>query len=137
MVAHARSETRHVIRTLVESTDAAVVEVADGEEAIARLDAGARFDLLLLELDLPLKDGLSVMQMHRLLLAHEQGSAVAPDVVFVLAPQVRDNAALTDHLRGLGAAGFIDDAPRAGVVELVAAILDARAMRQAGKPAAA
>jgi hypothetical protein len=51
---------------------------------------------------------------------------------------VRGVMTLTDHLRSLGVAGFIDDAPRAEAAALVEEILRARvAERVAGKPAAA
>ena len=137
LIAHQRSDVRHVVRTLIETEHTAIVEVADGEAALIALER-ARFDLLVLELDLPGKDGVSVMQLHRLLLAHECSHVEPPAVVFTLAAEVRGNATLTDYLQLLGVAGFIDDAPRADVAGLVAGILEARASRRVqGKPAAA
>lgn len=137
LIAHQRTEVRHALRTLIEAENVAVVEVADGEAALAALES-IQFDLLVLELDLPLKDGISVMQLHRVLLAHERFSFKPPAVIFTLAPEVRSNATLTDHLQTLGAAGIIDDAPRGEVANLVQEILQARAAQPgAGKPAVA
>jgi CheY-like chemotaxis protein len=137
LIAHQRSDVRHVLRTLIETENVAIVEAADGDAALAQLER-AQFDLLVLELDLPIKDGLALMQLHRMLLAHERHPIEPPAVVFTLKREVRDNAALTDHLRGLGAAGFIDDAPRADAARLVEDLLAERASRLgSGKPAAA
>ena len=137
MIAHQSSQVRHALRTLIEAENVAIVEANDGEVALMELER-LRFDLLVLQLDLPGKDGLSVMQLHRMLLAHERIRVEPPAVVFTLAAEVRGNAALTDHLRTLGVAGFIDDAPRADVASLVESILQARTAQQApGKPAAA
>lgn len=137
LIAHQRAEVRHALRTLIEAENIAVVEVADGEAALATLES-MQFDLLVLELDLPLKDGVSLMQLHRVLLAHERASFKPPAVIFALAPEVRSNATLTDHLQTLGAAAIIDDAPRGEVASLVREILQARAAQLgAGKPAAA
>ena len=137
LVAHQRDDVRHVLRTLIEHEHMAVVEAADGEGALAALEL-ARFDLLVLELDLPVKDGVAVMQLHRMLLAHEHLCIEPPPVVLTLPPEVRDNAALTDHLRTLGVTAFIDDAPRAGVATLIDDIVRAHAARRdAVKPAVA
>ena len=137
LIAHQRSAVRHALRTLIESEDVAVVEAADGEVALAAL-ASTRFDLLVLELDLPIQDGVTVMQMYRVLLAHERIRVEPPAVIFTLAPEVRGNVALTDYLRTLGVAGFIDDAPRSDVASLVEATLQTRAARAAAeRPAAA
>jgi CheY-like chemotaxis protein len=137
MIAHKDGHVRHVIRTLVETEDTSIVEVADGEAAIVALER-ARFDVLVLQLDLPLKDGISVMQLHRLLLAHERSHVEPPAVVLTLAAEVRGNVTLTDHLRSLGVDGFIDDAPMPETAILLATILKARESRRArGKPAAA
>jgi len=137
LIAHQRSDVRHTLRTLVEAENIGILEVADGEAALAALEC-ARFDLLLLELDLPLKDGVTVVQLHRLLLAHERYPGLAPDVIFTLAREVRGNAMLTDHLRTLDVAGFIDDEPRPDVASLVEAVLQSRAARHAAsKPAVA
>ena len=137
LIAHQRADVRHALRTLIEAENIAVVEVTDGEAALAALES-IQFDLLVLELDLPLKDGVSVMQLHRVLLAHERVSFKPPAVIFTLAPEVRSNATLTDHLQTLGAAAIIDDAPRGEVASLVQEILQARAAQLgAGKPAAA
>ena len=111
LLAHQRGDVRHVVRTLIETEHTAIVEVADGEAAMAALER-TRFDLLVLELDLPLKDGICVMQLHRLLLAHERIHDEPPAVVFTLASEVRGNAALTDYLQSLGVTGCIDDSPR-------------------------
>jgi CheY-like chemotaxis protein len=137
LIAHRRHDVRNVLRTLIEGESVAVVDVSDAEAALAELER-ARFDLLVLELDLPLKDGVSVMQIHRMLLAHERIPVEAPAVILTLAPEVRGVMTLTDHLRSLGVAGFIDDAPRADAAALVEEILRARvAERVSGKPAAA
>jgi CheY-like chemotaxis protein len=137
LIAHQRSDVRHALRTLIEAENVAIAEAADGEAALAELER-ARFDLLVLELDLPVKDGVAVMQMHRVLLAHERIRVEPPEVIFTLAPEVRGNAALTDHLLTLGVAGFADDEPRREVASLVEATLRARAaQRLASKPAAA
>lgn len=137
LIAHRRHDVRNVLRTLIEGESVVVVDVSDAEAALAELER-ARFDLLVLELDLPLKDGVSVMQIHRMLLAHERIPVEPPAVILTLAPEVRGVTTLTDHLRSLGVAGFIDDAPRAEAAALVEEILRARAAeRVAGKPAAA
>jgi len=137
LIAHQRSDVRHALRTMIEHENVGVVEAADGDAALAELEFG-RFDLLVVELDLPLKDGITVMQVHRMLLAHHPLRAPPPPVVVTLPPEVRGNAALTDHLRSLGVAAFIDDAPRPAVAALVDDLLRARAAElDAGKPAVA
>jgi DNA-binding NarL/FixJ family response regulator len=137
LIAHQRGEVRHALRTLIEAETVAIVEAGDGDAALAEIER-ARFDLLVLELDLPGKDGVTVMQLHRVLLLHEQIHIEPPAIVFTLPPEVRGNATLTDHLRTLGVAGFIDDAPRPDVAALVDAILESRTTQVAGgKPAAA
>ena len=137
LVAHQRADVRHVLRTLIEQEGVAVCEAADGERALAEVEFG-HFDLLVLQLDLPLKDGVAVMQLHRMLLAHDPLRAPPPPVVVTLPPEVRGNAALTDHLRSLGVADFIDDEPRPDVATLVDDLLRARAMAlDASKPAVA
>jgi DNA-binding NarL/FixJ family response regulator len=135
LIAHQHNGVRRVLRTLIESVDTAVVEAADGEAAIAVLEF-SRFDLLVLELDLPVRDGIAVMQVHRVLLAHERARVYPPAVIFTLPPEVRGNAALTDHLFALEVYGVIDDAPRQEVAGLVQAILLARsAQLSVDKPA--
>jgi DNA-binding NarL/FixJ family response regulator len=137
LIAHQRADVRHALRTLIESESVAIVEAADGDEALARLEYAA-FDLLVLELDLPRRDGVTLMQLHRVLLAHERIPVEAPAVVLTLAPEVRNNPTLVQHLETLGVAGLIDDAPRPDVAPLVENILLARtAARASGKPAAA
>ncbi len=137
LIAHRRGDVRHVLRTMIETESVAVVEVADGEAALVELEY-TRFDLLVLELDLPAKDGVTVMQLHRVLLAHETIRVDPPAVIVTLAPEVRSNATLIDHLRSLGVAGFIDDAPRRETAKLVEEILQVRTAQAAtGKPAAA
>lgn len=137
LIVHQRSAVRHALRTLIETEDVAVVEAGDGEVALAVL-ASTRFDLLVLELDLPMQDGVTVMQMHRVLLAHERFRVEPPAVIFTLAPEVRGNVTLIDHLRTFGVAGFIDDAPRGEVASLVATTLQMRtAQLVAERPAAA
>ena len=137
LVAHQRSLVRHALRTLIESEDVAVVEVADGELALAEL-AFRRFDLLVLELDLPDRDGLTVMQMHLVMLACEPIRVEPPAIIFTIPPEVREQSALLDHLSSIGVAGVIDDEPRKEVATLVAATLQGRAARLAsGKSAAA
>lgn len=141
LVAHRRGEVRHALRTLIETADIAVIEAADGDAALAELERG-RFDLLVLELDLPMRDGVALMQLHRVLLAHEHARVDphddAPAVVLTLAREVAGNATLTDHLRTLGVAGFIDDDPKPQAASVIEEILRSRAMRiDAGKPAVA
>jgi DNA-binding response OmpR family regulator len=136
LIAHQRDDVRHVLRTLIEAENVAVIEAADGDVALAKLES-LQFDLLVLQLDLPQKDGLTLMQLHRVLLAYERPQADPPAVLLTLAPEVRNNVALTDHLSALGVADFIDDAPRADVAARVDDILQARAAGRAGKPAAA
>ncbi len=137
LIAHQRSDVRHVVRTLIETEHTAIIEVSDGDAALMALEHG-HFDVLVLELDLPVKDGVSVMQIHRLLLAHECSHVEPPAIVFTLAPEVRSNETLTDYLSSLGVAAFIDDAPRADAGALIEALLHVRgAGRAHGKPAAA
>ena len=137
LIAHQRSDVRHALRTLIEQESVAVHDVADGETALAELEFG-HFDLLVLQLDLPQKDGVTVMQLHRMLLAHHALRTLPAPVVVTLPPEVRGNATLTDHLRSLGVAAFIDDAPRPEVAALVDDLLRMRAMALgAEKPAVA
>jgi len=137
LVAHQRADVRHPLRTLIEDRNITVVEAADGEAALGVLEF-SRFYLLVLELDLPVHDGVTVMQLHRVLLAHERVRVDPPAVIFALAPEVRSSATLTDHLRLLGTAAFIDDAPRSEVASIVAAVLRARATQNVvEKPAVA
>jgi CheY-like chemotaxis protein len=136
LIAHQRGDVRHVLRTLIESEHIAVVEAPDGDAALAHLER-AKFDMLVLELDLPLRDGITLMQLHRVLLAYEHLRAEPPAVIFTLPPEVRGNTTLTDHLHALGATACIDDSPRPDVAELFDATLHARAAKIAGKPAAA
>ena len=136
LVAHARAMVRHALRTMIEAEDVSVVEVPDGESALTELGRGS-FDLLILQLDLPDHDGADVVLMHRVLLAHQQGSVNYPDVILTLPPDV--NKSVLDRLRSLGITEFIDDEPRSEVAGLVEMMLRARMMRlpDAGKPAAA
>ena len=137
LVAHQRSDVRHALRNLIESEHVAVVEADDGEAALSKLEF-SRFDLLVLELDLPLKDGLTVMQLHRMLLAHEHASSEPPPVILTLAPEVSGNPTLTEHLRSLGVSAFIDDAPMPEVSALVETLLQGRAAEpDADNPAVA
>ncbi|HEU5480763.1 MAG TPA: hypothetical protein VFU90_13045, partial [Candidatus Tumulicola sp.] len=70
--------------------------------------------------------------------AYERSSAMPPAIIFTLPPEVRGNETLTDHLRTLGATGFIDDSPRPGAASLIEAALRARAAEEdASKPAVA
>ncbi len=129
LVGHARPLVRHALRTLIEAEDVAVVEVADGEAALTALERG-RFDLLVLQLDLPEQDGARVMLMHRVLLTQQKGAAIAPpDVILTLPPEVRDNGTVLDRLRSLGVTELIDDEPRPEVAALVEMILRARTIR--------
>ena len=135
LVAHQSADVRHTLRTLIEDRDTTVVEAADGEAALGVLEF-SRFDLL--ELDLPVQDGVTVMQLHRVLLAPERVRVDPPAVIFTLAPEVRRSATLTDYLVSLGVGEFIDDAPRSEAASLVAAALQARAAQMAtDKPAVA
>ena len=138
LIAHERDLVRHALRTLIEAEDIAVIEAADGEAALAELDR-CRFDLLILQLDLPEQDAANVVLMHRLLLRNQQGAAEPPDVALTLPPEIRHNRAVIERLRSLGVTEFIDDEPRSEVAGLVEMILRARAMRRQapGKPAAA
>jgi CheY-like chemotaxis protein len=139
LIAHQRGAVRHALRTLIEAEDVAVVEVPDGEAALAELTF-VPFDLLILELDLPEQDGVSVVLTHRLLLAYRQRREEPPDIILTLPPEVRGSSAVTERLRSqLGSAEFIDDDPRSEVAGLVEMMLRARMARQdaSGKPAVA
>ena len=138
LVAHQLGTIRHMLRTLIETQHIAVMEVADGEAALAALACG-RFDLLILELDLPQRDGVVVMQMHRVMLAHQEIRGAPPAIIFSLAPEVCGVATLTDHLLTLGVAGFIDEPPRTSeIATLIEATLQARTAKlSAGRPTAA
>jgi CheY-like chemotaxis protein len=136
LIAHQQNHVRFGLRKLIETGNTVVVEAANGEEALAVLES-TRFDLLVLQLDLPARDGVTVMQVHRMLLAHRRLPADPPAVIFTLAAEVRSNSALTDYLFKLGAAGLIDDAPRPEVAQMVTAVLLARsAVVSVDKPAA-
>ena len=133
LVAHRRADVRHVLRTLIEADHVAIVEAADGDAAFEELER-ARYDLLVLELDLPGKDGVTLMQLHRVLLMHERIPVLAPAIVFTLPPEVRGNVTLTDHLRSLGADACIDDEPRSEAAVIFESLLQARAAAAIEKP---
>ena len=138
LIAHERSLVRHALRTLIETEDIVVVEAADGEAALAELDR-SRFDLLVIQLDLPIHDGTDVVLMHRWLLSYQQQPSEPPDVILTVPREIRDNDVATGRLRSLGITEIIDDEPRGEVGALVEMILRERLMRQhdTGKPAAA
>jgi CheY-like chemotaxis protein len=123
---------------MIEAEDVAVVEVADGDAALNELHP-SRFDLLILQLDLPEQSGVDVVLMHRWLLAYQQSAAEPPDIILTLPSAVRANSAATGRLRSLGVTELIDDEPRSEVAGLVEMILRARMTRghSSGKPAAA
>ena len=133
LVAHRRADVRHVLRTLIEADHVAIVEAADGDAAFEQLER-ARYDLLVLELDLPAKDGVTLMQLHRVLLMHERIPVPPPDIVFTLPPEVRGNNTLSEHLRSLGAAACIDDEPRSDAAAIIDSLLQARAAAAIAKP---
>ena len=133
LVAHRRADVRHVLRTLIEADHVAIVEAADGDAAFEELER-ARYDVLVLELDLPGKDGVTLMQLHRVLLMHERLPVPAPAIVFTLPPEVRGNVTLTDHLRSLGADACIDDEPRSDAAAVFESLLQARAAAAIEKP---
>jgi len=133
LVAHRRADVRHVLRTLIEADHVAIVEAADGDAAFEELEH-ARYDLLVLELDLPGKDGVTLMQVHSVLLMHERLPVPAPAIVFTLPPEVRGNVTLTDHLRSLGADACIDDEPRSDAAAVFESLLQARAAAAIEKP---
>ena len=59
-------------------------------------------------------------------------------MILTLPPELRGNATLTDHLRTLGVAAVIDDAPRPEVASVVESVLRERAAQLLdGKPAVA
>ena len=109
LIAHERGMVRHALRTLIEAEDVAVVEVADGEAALTELDRG-RFDLLILQLDLPEQDAANVVLVHQLLMAHPQIPLEPPDIILTLPPEVRDNKAIKDHLQSRGCCGGMSQA---------------------------
>jgi hypothetical protein len=133
LVAHRRPDVRHVLRTLIEADHVAIVEAADGDAAFEELER-ARYDVLVLELDLPGKDGVTLMQLHRVLLMHERTPALPPAIVFTLPPEVRGNVTLTDHLHSLGGDACIDDEPRSDAAAIIDALLRARAAAPSMKP---
>ncbi len=56
---------RAYLREILEEQGAAVVEARDGEEAIAACTGGERFDLVVLDLVLPDRDGIEVLEAIR------------------------------------------------------------------------
>jgi CheY-like chemotaxis protein len=138
LIAHQVGTVRQVLRTIIEAQHIMVVEVADGEAALVEL-ARARFDLLVLDLDLPERDGVIVMQMHRMMLAHQAIPVEPPAVIISLPSEVCGIATLTDHLLTLGVAGFINEPPRPSeIAPLIEATLQARTAKlSAGKHTAA
>jgi CheY-like chemotaxis protein len=52
--------SRQLVRDIFESADYRVVEAADGQEAIDRLDSASP-DLVLLDLEMPVKDGFAAL----------------------------------------------------------------------------
>jgi len=56
---------RLVARAVVEKAGMSVIEAADGAEALACLDSDERFDLVLLDLDMPVIGGLDILRRIR------------------------------------------------------------------------
>ena len=70
--------SRQVIAALLRAQGCQVEEAADGQAALELWRAGA-FDLVLLDLRMPVLDGLSVAHAIR----HEEGAAVRPQVIVI------------------------------------------------------
>jgi len=101
LVGHRQPKVRHTLRTMLEAHHCAIVEAADGEEALAEL-ARRRFDLAILELDLPKYDAVTLVQMHRVLLINQQSRIDPPAIVLLLTAEGRANATLVDQLFSFG-----------------------------------
>ena len=137
LIAHQRSDVRHVVRTLIETEHTAIIEVSDGDAALMALEHG-HFDVLVLELDLPVKDGVSVMQIHRLLLAHECRHVEPPAIVFRWRPRCAATRRSPITCARSASPPSSTMRPARTPAPLIDALLHARgAGRAQGKPAAA
>ncbi|BEP12580.1 hypothetical protein acdb102_08910 [Acidothermaceae bacterium B102] len=102
------ADIRVLLKLVLEFDDEFVVvaEAANGEEAI-RLSAEHQPDLVVLDIAMPVMDGMDALQQLRL---------VAPQTKVVMY-SAYDSGWLAERARGFGAAAYIDKT--AGVVDMV------------------
>ncbi|WOO79147.1 Autoinducer 2 sensor kinase/phosphatase LuxQ [Vanrija pseudolonga] len=76
-----------VLRRQIEKAGLACNVASNGEEALARLfDPGAAYDVVLMDLEMPIMDGLTAMKAIR---AAERNGELAPQLVFALTGNAR------------------------------------------------
>jgi two-component system, cell cycle response regulator DivK len=93
LVADDNSDTRRVVRWMLEQKGYAVIEAADGQQAVATA-VSQRPDLILMDLLMPVLDGFDAVRQVR---EHEELRGVP-----VIAMTARDAATLRDRAEGLG-----------------------------------
>ncbi|HLM56183.1 MAG TPA: response regulator [Pyrinomonadaceae bacterium] len=93
LVADDNDDTRRVVRWMLEQRGYAVIEAADGEQAVA-VAVSQRPDLILMDLIMPVVDGFDAVRQVR---EHEALRGVP-----VIAMTARDVATSRDRAEGLG-----------------------------------
>jgi DNA-binding NarL/FixJ family response regulator len=108
LLADDAADIRGLLKLVLEFDDEFVVvaEAGNGEEAI-RLCAEHQPDLVVLDIAMPVMDGMDALQQLR---------AVAPDAKVVMY-SAYDSGWLAERAKGFGAAAYIDKT--AGIVDLV------------------
>ncbi len=96
LLADDHETNRAVVGLILDSAGVELVSVADGAEAVAAFEA-SRFDLVLMDLQMPVMDGLSAIRQIREL---EARSNAAPTPIIVLSAN-----AMPEHLASSRAAG--------------------------------
>ena len=93
LVADDNGDTRRVVRWMLEQKGYAVIEAADGRQAVAAA-VSQRPDLILMDLMMPVLDGFDAVRQVR---EHEELRGVP-----VIAMTARDAAASRDRAEGVG-----------------------------------
>jgi CheY-like chemotaxis protein len=93
LVADDNGDTRRVVRWMLEQKGYAVIEAADGQQAVAAA-VSHRPDLILMDLIMPVVDGFDAVRQVR---EHEELRGVP-----VIAMTARDAATSRDRAEGLG-----------------------------------
>ena len=96
LLADDHETNRKVVRLILSTIGADLACVEDGAEAVAAFKAGD-FDVVLMDLQMPVMDGLTAIRMIR---AHEAETGATPTPIVVLSAN-----AMPEHLAGSKAAG--------------------------------
>lgn len=99
LVVEDREDLRDLLVTLLESEGYAVETADDGARALERIHSGVHYDVVLLDLLLPVVDGLEVLAQLR-----REGEPHAPIVAMSALPSLRTEA------NRLGACAFVGKA---------------------------